>query len=202
MEQVPFLKMVCDCLGLAVTVFLPTPPSYFLWFFCTNTQQWQNALSTWVLHETVFLFFFNILSCSLSVMPASHLAMVLFGWWWARISLYVLSAHWTLKSLDIRTLHLHLVFSALHWWVVFFVRVILYLRVPKLPFREFTALLPSFFSPWLSLLRFSLRETWQVAVRGLSSSPSTSLLCDLEQVITFLRYSVPSVLRVLQSAGS
>lgn len=75
-------------------------------------------------------------------------------------------------------------------------------EVPKLPFREFAALLPSFFSPCLSLLRFSLRETWKVAVRGLSSSPSTSLLCDLEQVIAFLRYSFPSVLHVLQSAGS
>lgn len=170
----------------------------FLHQYAAVTECSVNMSTTW---DCIFIFF-NILSCSLSVMPASHLAMVLFGWWWARISLYVLSAHWTLKSLDIRTLHLHLVFSALHWCVVFFVRVILYLRVPKLPFREFTALLPSFFGPWLSLLRFSLRETWQVAVRGLSSSPSTSLLCDLEQVIAFLRYSVPSVLRVLQSAGS
>lgn len=77
------------------------------------------------------------------------------------------------------------------------------LEFPKLPFREFTALLPSFFSLCLSPLRFSLRETQKVAVRGLSSSSSTSLLCDLDQVSQPSWGTAPaSVLPTLHSGGS
>lgn len=115
------------------------------------------------LHECCMRWYFNIFfntsSCSFSLMHASHLAMVLFGKWWAKMSLYIPSAHWTLKSLYVRTL-LHL-FSLLYTDGFFFLYELFYIWGPILLFREFMALFPSFLSFCLSLLRFSMRETWQ-----------------------------------------
>lgn len=53
---------------------------------------------------------------------------------------------------------------------------------PNLPFREFTALLLSFLSFCISLLRFSIRETQKEIVRGFSSGSLTFWLWDLQQV--------------------
>ena len=123
-------------------------------------------------------------------MHASHLAMVLFGKWWAKMSLYIPSAHWTLKSLYIRTL-LHL-FSLLYTDGFFFLYELFYIWGPILLFREFMAFFPSFLSFYLSLLRFSMRETWQEIGKSLFEFKLFHLWSLWPRsLIGFLRCSLP-----------
>lgn len=104
---IPVSYSGCDYRGLTI---------YFFKFSPIHSS--NRMFYLWVLHEMAFSFFFNTSSCSFSVIHASHLVMVLFSKWWAKISLYIPSVHWALKSLYIRTSS-PLVFSALHWYFFF-----------------------------------------------------------------------------------
>lgn len=73
-------------------------------------------------------------------------------------------------------------------YIIYFIH-----EVPKLPIREFTALLTSFFSPCLSPSRFSLRQTRKIAVRGLSELKFSHFLAlrPGTSLVAFLRCSLP-----------
>lgn len=103
------------------------------------------------------------------------------------MSLYISSAHWTLKSLHVRTPPLGFPYSTLMWG--FFPPFYMSHFTDEVPnyHLEFTALLPSFLSFCFTLLRSGMRETWE-GVRSLSSSSPTTGLggrdksCSLPEV--------------------
>lgn len=155
-------------------------PPYIFSNFLLHTAVTEGSLSMNTVWDCI-LVFFNTPSCSYSLIHSSHLVMVLFGKRWAKMSLYILLAHWTLKSLYGRTPPLGFPYSTLMWGFSPFLYESFYRWGPKLPLRECTALLP-LLNFCFALLRAGLRETWK-GVRSLSSSSSTSWLGDLGRVL-------------------
>lgn len=90
-----FLSLNWHVIGPGSNCVCPSPT------FSSNFHQHTKVTECCLYMNAVWnciLIFFNTTSCSYSVMHSSHLAMVLFGKQWTKISLYISSAHWTLKS--------------------------------------------------------------------------------------------------------
>lgn len=145
-------------LGLAVIGY--APPPYIFSNFLPHTAVTECSFSMNTVWDCI-LVFFNTPSCSYSLIHSSHLVMVLFGKQWAKMSLYISSAHWTLQSLYGRTPPVGFPYSTLICFFSPFLYESFYRWGPQLPLRECSALLPSLLSFCFALFWAGLRENWK-----------------------------------------
>lgn len=144
-------------LGLAVIGY--APPPYIFSNFLPHTDVTECSFSMNTVWDCI-LVFFNTSSCSYSLIHSCHLVMVLFGKRWAKMSLYISSAHWTLKSLCGRTPPLGFPYSTLMWFFPPFYMSHFTDEVPNYHL-ESVRLCSLLCSISASLSWAGLRETWK-----------------------------------------